>query len=369
MDLQSALLREITSCLAMMCDMQRNLLRIVQDLLSTPTPHGHHMDGSFLPLRDAEALLSLAHDIKTKPEKRKDLVLTLGLAGGVNLKDTVWRVMKMLIQNDLACKMNWTGLHGKTSFQGLEVKNVVTAIRRNPGCRESTNQEVEQWLRRWLYLAGDREGGRRRRSTVPHHQPPTISHPPTHNVSHPPTHNVSHPPTHNVRHTPAHNVRHTPAHNVRHTPAHNVRHTPAHNVSHTPTHNVSHPPAHNVSHPPAHNVSHPPAHNVRHTPTHNVRHPPTHNVSHPAAHNVRHPPTHNVSHPPTHNVRHPPTHNVSHPAAHNVRHPPTHKVSHPPAHNVSHPPTHNVRHTPTHNIVSRTHTFHFGPFLATHYRS
>ncbi|KAK7158634.1 hypothetical protein R3I94_005082 [Phoxinus phoxinus] len=84
------------------------------------------MDGSFLPLRDAEALLALDRDIKTKPEKRKDLVLTLGLAGGVTLKDTVWRVMKMLLQNELACKMNWTGLHGKTSFQGLEVKNVVT---------------------------------------------------------------------------------------------------------------------------------------------------------------------------------------------------------------------------------------------------
>lgn len=149
-----------------MCDMQRNLLRIVQDLSSTPTPHGHHMDGSFLPLRDAESLLALDRHIKTNPEKRKDLViitfiisrrifflnfffffafsamnihifkkmflffvfqvLTLGLAGGVTLKDTVWRVMKMLLQNDLACKINWTGLHGKTSFQGLEVKNVVT---------------------------------------------------------------------------------------------------------------------------------------------------------------------------------------------------------------------------------------------------
>ncbi|XP_077065738.1 uncharacterized protein LOC143718605 isoform X2 [Siphateles boraxobius] len=174
MDLHSALLREIIAKQEVMCDMQRNLLRIVQDLSSTPTPHGHHMDGSSLPLRDAEDLLALDRDIKTMPEKRKDLVLTLGLAGGVTLKDTVWRVMKMLLQNDLACKMNWTGLNGKTSFRGLEVKNVVTeAIRRNPGCRESTNQEVEQWLRRWLYLSGDREGGRRRRSKILHHQLPT----------------------------------------------------------------------------------------------------------------------------------------------------------------------------------------------------
>ncbi|XP_051971287.1 uncharacterized protein LOC127635356 isoform X2 [Xyrauchen texanus] len=205
MDLQSALLREIIAKREVMCDMQRNLLRIVQDLHSTPTPHGHYMDGSFLPLRDAEALLSLDRDIKTKPEKRKDLVLTLGLAGGVNLKDTVWRVMKMLIQNDLACKMNWTGLHGKTSFQGLEVKNVVTAIRRNPGCRESTNQEVEQWLRRWLYLAGDREGGRRRRSTVLHHQPPTNTQrqPPTNTQLQAHTHQHT---TSSAAHTPTHNV-------------------------------------------------------------------------------------------------------------------------------------------------------------------
>ncbi|XP_048124399.1 histone-lysine N-methyltransferase 2D-like [Alosa alosa] len=76
MDLPSvaALLREIIAKQEVMCDMQRNLLRIVQDLSSTPTPHGHHMDRSFLPLRDAEALLALDRDIKTKPEKRKDLV-------------------------------------------------------------------------------------------------------------------------------------------------------------------------------------------------------------------------------------------------------------------------------------------------------
>lgn len=55
--------------------MQRNLLRIVQDLSSTPTPHGHHMDGSFLPLRDAESLLAQDRHIKTNPEKRKDLVI------------------------------------------------------------------------------------------------------------------------------------------------------------------------------------------------------------------------------------------------------------------------------------------------------
>jgi len=55
--------------------MQKYLQRVVQDLSSTPTPHGHHMDVSFLPLRDAEALLALDRDIKAKPEKRKDLVI------------------------------------------------------------------------------------------------------------------------------------------------------------------------------------------------------------------------------------------------------------------------------------------------------
>lgn len=39
------------------------------------------------------------------------------------------------------------------------------AVRRNGTCSQATNHEVEKLLKKWLYLAADRDGGRKRRST------------------------------------------------------------------------------------------------------------------------------------------------------------------------------------------------------------
>lgn len=47
------------------------------------------------------------------------------MLGGVDVKDTVWRIMKQAIKNDLAKTVNWRGVNGKTSFQSLELKSVV----------------------------------------------------------------------------------------------------------------------------------------------------------------------------------------------------------------------------------------------------
>lgn len=49
----------------------------------------------------------------------------LGLLGGVDVKDTVWRIMKQAIKNDFAKTVNWRGVNGKTPFQNLEFKSVV----------------------------------------------------------------------------------------------------------------------------------------------------------------------------------------------------------------------------------------------------
>ncbi|KAK0152149.1 hypothetical protein N1851_006459 [Merluccius polli] len=147
-----------------MLDMQRGILRVVQDCLSSPP--STLPDTSFLPIRDPVDLVALDDAIKTKQVKRKDLVITLGLLGGANLKDTVWRVMKQILVNNLATRINWTGLHGKLAFNKLEMKNVVIeGVRRNPRCKDASEQEVEHLLKRWFYLASDRDGGRKRRST------------------------------------------------------------------------------------------------------------------------------------------------------------------------------------------------------------
>ncbi|KAG7329720.1 hypothetical protein KOW79_005942 [Hemibagrus wyckioides] len=63
----------------------------------------------------------------------------LGLLGGVDVKDTVWRIMRQPIKNDLAKAVNWRGVNGKTLFQTLELKNIVIeAVRRNPVCAQTS---------------------------------------------------------------------------------------------------------------------------------------------------------------------------------------------------------------------------------------
>ncbi|XP_076846107.1 uncharacterized protein LOC143491197 [Brachyhypopomus gauderio] len=94
-------------------------------------------------------------------------VLELGLIGGADIKDTVWRILKQAIKNNLAKTVNWRGVNGKTGFQSLELKSVVIeAVRRNPLCANATDIEVEKVIKRWFHLAGDREGGRKRRKQI-----------------------------------------------------------------------------------------------------------------------------------------------------------------------------------------------------------
>ncbi|KAL7890887.1 hypothetical protein AOLI_G00003630 [Acnodon oligacanthus] len=67
--------------------------------------------------------------------QKKILVLELGLISGADIKDTVWRILKQTIKNDLTKPVSWRGLNGKTAFQSLQLKSVVTeAVRRNPLC-------------------------------------------------------------------------------------------------------------------------------------------------------------------------------------------------------------------------------------------
>ncbi|KAI4874841.1 hypothetical protein NFI96_028641, partial [Prochilodus magdalenae] len=76
---------------------------------------------AFVPKKD---VLPQAPRIK-KPFK-KITVLELGLIGGADIRDTVWHILKQTIKNNLAKTVNWRGVNGKTSFQSLELKSVVT---------------------------------------------------------------------------------------------------------------------------------------------------------------------------------------------------------------------------------------------------
>ncbi|XP_062868933.1 uncharacterized protein LOC134331441 [Trichomycterus rosablanca] len=149
----------------MVIDQLKIILRTVQAIQgSTGGPSEQDFDEGALPLTDLESLLDLENVLKNEQELKNKMITALGLNGGVDLKDTVWRIMKRTVTNSLAKKLNWRGINGKTAFNSLLLKDVIAgAVRRNRLTRLATNQEIEFYIRRWLHLAIDREGGRRLR--------------------------------------------------------------------------------------------------------------------------------------------------------------------------------------------------------------
>uniref|UniRef100_A0AAR2L0A9 DUF4806 domain-containing protein n=1 Tax=Pygocentrus nattereri TaxID=42514 RepID=A0AAR2L0A9_PYGNA len=169
----SALLHDLLIKQEIIIEQQRNLIRTVQDLKTTSARENTaacedtiacDMYQRHLPIEDLPSPMALENDLRSSPDKRKKLVLELGLIGGADIRDTVRRILKQTIKNDLAKTVNWRGVNGKTGFQSLQLENVVTeAVRRNPVCSQATEMEVERVIRRWFHLACDREGGRKRR--------------------------------------------------------------------------------------------------------------------------------------------------------------------------------------------------------------
>ncbi|XP_051557110.1 uncharacterized protein LOC127442869 isoform X1 [Myxocyprinus asiaticus] len=170
-----SILHDLLKNQEIMKEQQRNLIKMVQDLQRNNTREiitANDLDQRRLPVEDLASLMALEDDIRSCPDTRSKMVLTLGFLGGVDVKDTVWRVMKQTMKNDLAKMVNWRGVNGKTSFQSLELKNVVIeAVRRNPQCTQATELDVEKVIRRWFHLASDREGGRKRREPLQHVNP------------------------------------------------------------------------------------------------------------------------------------------------------------------------------------------------------
>ncbi|CAL8275812.1 unnamed protein product [Arctogadus glacialis] len=74
---------------------------------------------------DKQALEALEGDLASQRDLSQELVITLGLAGGADAKDTVSRILKQAIKNDLAKKISWRGMNGKISFENLHLKAVV----------------------------------------------------------------------------------------------------------------------------------------------------------------------------------------------------------------------------------------------------
>nr|XP_055049605.1 uncharacterized protein LOC129435180 [Misgurnus anguillicaudatus]XP_055049606.1 uncharacterized protein LOC129435180 [Misgurnus anguillicaudatus] len=159
------LLREILTKQEMILDQQNRIMRILQSTHHTrPDVHDGAKFRDRFPVKDVESLQCLEAELKMNPDSKSELTTYLGLVGGFDLKDTVWRVLKATFTTALARGMNWRGVNGKIGVQCLVVKEVVIgAVRQNPFTGKASDKDIEFNIIKWLHLAGDREGGRRER--------------------------------------------------------------------------------------------------------------------------------------------------------------------------------------------------------------
>ncbi|XP_030608516.1 uncharacterized protein LOC115796315 isoform X2 [Archocentrus centrarchus] len=122
------------------------------------------LEKDIFPLKDISTLLAVEKRVREEADFKQKMITALSVIGGVNIKDTVWRIMKNIFTNSLAKQLNWRGVNGKTAFHSLQLKDVIAGtVRRNHLTATATEQEVETFIKRWLHLAGDRDGGRRER--------------------------------------------------------------------------------------------------------------------------------------------------------------------------------------------------------------
>uniref|UniRef100_A0A8C5FS57 DUF4806 domain-containing protein n=1 Tax=Gadus morhua TaxID=8049 RepID=A0A8C5FS57_GADMO len=166
------LLRDLLVNQQILMDQQKTMIRMIQDLHRN-TQGGQRMSTTsrhtaYFPLGDKQALEA---DLASQRDLRQELVITLGLAGGADAKDTVWRILKQAIKNDLTKNISWRGMNGKISFENLHLKAVVMdAVRRNPSCSTATDVQIADAIKKWFYWAGDREGGRKKRQPAPNQE-------------------------------------------------------------------------------------------------------------------------------------------------------------------------------------------------------
>ncbi|KAG1930486.1 hypothetical protein F2P79_022252 [Pimephales promelas] len=120
------LLREILTKQEMLLDQQNTIMRILQ---STHRPRSDVHDGAKfrdrLPIKNVESLQCLEAELKMNPDAKSELTTFLGLVGGFDLKDTVWRVLKATFTTAVARVMNWRGVNGKIGVHSLVLKEVV----------------------------------------------------------------------------------------------------------------------------------------------------------------------------------------------------------------------------------------------------
>ncbi|KAK0151867.1 hypothetical protein N1851_006761 [Merluccius polli] len=123
------LLRYLLVNQQILMDQQKTMIRMIQDLHRT-TQGGQRMSTTsrhtaYFPLGDKQGINRLWRPWRATWQASGTFVITLGLAGGADAKDTVWRILTQAIKYDLSKKISWRGMNGKISFENLHLKAVV----------------------------------------------------------------------------------------------------------------------------------------------------------------------------------------------------------------------------------------------------
>ncbi|KAF4109510.1 hypothetical protein G5714_010583 [Onychostoma macrolepis] len=171
------LLHRILTNQEMMMDQLKVILMNMQKM-GEPAHGQDPIDRDLLPLKDLTSLLALEKRLREEADLKKNghcnfmlsveygtaSITALSFIGGVDVKDSVWRVMGHCITNSLGKQLNWRGINGKTAFHKLQLKDVITGtVRNNRLTAAATDQEIETFIKKWLHLSSDRDGGRRER--------------------------------------------------------------------------------------------------------------------------------------------------------------------------------------------------------------
>ncbi|XP_065681402.1 uncharacterized protein LOC124810011 [Hydra vulgaris] len=141
-------------------------------MLQSLTQGGRDDDDSIfdsldLPVCDIEQLQQLENALKQDKIVFVKLVKGVAAKGGQNLKEATKRMMSSVINDEVAKKLNWTGLGelDKKSFRTLKSRQVIEiAIRRNLSTKDVTDSDIQKAIVAFLSGANDRNGGRKERA-------------------------------------------------------------------------------------------------------------------------------------------------------------------------------------------------------------
>ncbi|XP_066968495.1 uncharacterized protein [Macrobrachium rosenbergii] len=100
------------------------------------------------------------------PGVRTGLVNVLSEIGGRNIDECVKRVMKFIISDTLATKMNMSGMNNKKAFGPTNLfEAVYRGVKRHSQTSDCTRRSVEHAVAKWLIGGRNRSGNRIRRAT------------------------------------------------------------------------------------------------------------------------------------------------------------------------------------------------------------